>query len=127
MGHSALWALDIDEGEFEPGVERRWEVTLAKAEEAREAAKSDLAGRREAARAEKAQGRLEADRRAIVEAMTRLGRPENMAAIRERTGMGGTPFGWAWARLIADGHVLENGQIRKGTRTVTAYTLNLSE
>jgi hypothetical protein len=127
MGHSALWALDVDEGEFEPGVERQWEVTLSKAEEAREAAKSELAVRREAARVEKQTGRLEADSRVIVQTMTRLGRPESPRAIRERAGLSGTLFVKAWGRLLADGHVQESGEIRNGNRTSTAYTLNLAE
>jgi hypothetical protein len=122
MGHSALWALDIDEGEFEPGVDRRWEVTLAKAEEAREAAKVDQTARREVARIEKLTGRLEADRKAIVKAMVRLNRPETQRTIREVAGVGhGDPFNRAWGSLLQDQHVREAGSVRKGKTTATVY------
>jgi len=121
-GHGGCWGVDISEGTRATPGGRFWEVTVTPASEVRQHAKADQATRRETARAEKAQARLESDRKAIVGAMVRLKRSESQRGIREVAGLGhGDPFHRAWASLLADSSIREAGTVRKGKTTATVY------
>lgn len=64
-GHGSLWALDINEGRIDDPSGRKWEVSLGNAKDARETAKQAKADAKARFKTEQ----LEADKRAICEAL----------------------------------------------------------
>jgi hypothetical protein len=71
-GHSGLWGLDVDEGEFQVGGERKWEVRVLphgdvhrEEESQRESAKAET-------RAARATARIDADKRCIIKALAKI-------------------------------------------------------
>ena len=64
-GHSGCWGVDIDEGEFEVGVPRRWNVEVQGAQDAREAAAQQQEEAKAKAAERKQQRKLEATCNAI--------------------------------------------------------------
>lgn len=119
-GHSALWALDVDEGTFNEASGRRWEVSLTDAMGARE----EKAHRKAEEKKKTAAEHLEADRKAICEAMAGFpDHTETQTAIKTATALNSSRFGPALASLIREKRILP-GTIRKGNKqSYEAFTL----
>ena len=71
-GHGGYWGLDVDEGRYQPGVDRLWNVTLLTADELRSTGQD----RKASDRAVKRQETWETDRREVVNAAVKLAGPE---------------------------------------------------
>ncbi len=119
-GHSSLWAADINEGTLADIGGRRWEVELSDAAEARVAATE----RKQQAKQQGNAERIEADRKAICEAVAAL--PERAGTkrtIRDAAGLNTARFEPAFASLVRD-KMVEAVTITKGNnRTYEAYKL----
>lgn len=119
-GHSSLWAVDIDEGPWQPGVSRKWDVAIHKPEEARQA----VAGQQDAAKEAKKQQQLERDKKSILAAVAKLpGHKGTMTDIRARAGRNGQAFQVAFAELV-DASDLVGVEITKANkRTYEGFAL----
>jgi hypothetical protein len=96
-GHSALFALDIDEGKLPS---RRWEVNVMHADEARNAVEE----RREVAKATAAAAKVAKAKEKIIKAMAGFPNGETQKEIRTAAGLnGGHVTRDAFAELIRDG------------------------
>lgn len=113
IGFSSKWAVHVEEGSIDSPNGRHWLPTFTKPAEARREAESQ----REAEREAKANARLEADRKAIVDVMLKLG-TQTHTAIRDATGFGGGRFGKAWASLVVDRTVHQEGEHKKANGQV---------
>ena len=67
-GHSGTYALDLDEGQFHQGEDRKWRVAVTRGTEARK----EQQGQREKERGEKQAGKLEANRKRIANAAAKV-------------------------------------------------------
>jgi len=117
-GNSSLHALDVHEGRLcDPGG-RRWETEVKTPAEAREAAE----GRREASKAAKAEARLEADRKSVVQTFTKLG-AEMKTTARDATPIGHRRFDVAFASLVEDGSLVPAKVKRSNGQSYDGWTL----
>jgi hypothetical protein len=108
-GHSGLWSLTVDEGEYEPGAMRQWEVSVAHADDARQ----DVQDRAEEKRREKAAALLESDRKAVVAMVAKQKNPETKNALRNRASFGHGRFDRAFASLVEEGELVPV-EVKKG-------------
>ncbi|HUY31850.1 MAG TPA: AAA family ATPase [Pirellulales bacterium] len=121
-GHSDLAAVDIDEGTWPA---RTWCVSVTRGAEARQDAKARQEQAKQAERQVRASVQLDADRKAIVAAMAKIGKPEMATKIRDWAGLGGGKrFPTVWATLLSDGTVIEAGGVVAGNHKPAAlYSL----
>jgi hypothetical protein len=85
-----------------------------RADEARQEAEARNEARKTAQRQAKQEREIDADRKAIVQSMLKLNKSETMSAIRARSGLGnGQRFDRAWASLLADDTVRQDGLVKK--------------
>ncbi len=124
VGHSSLHALDVHEGRRSDPGGRRWEVEIFEASEVRKEKAEQAQAARDEKRRVKAATELEADRRELVKAATRMKKPQTQTDLRERTTLGhGERFKRAFDSLIEDG-TLQPAEIIKGNnRPVPAWKL----
>jgi 5S rRNA maturation endonuclease (ribonuclease M5) len=125
-GHSALWALDIDEGVYDGHAERYWEVNLTTADEARQDATTDREREREAAKEAQRKARLDADRKTVIAAMVRMREPQTMRFIRDTLGFSGARIGTALGSLVQTEDVIAF-ESKKGGQIVTLYKIPTSD
>ena len=84
------------------------------ASEARQQAEERAEAGKTAKRHARQEQELDTDRKAIVQGMVKLNKPDTMSAIRSRSGLGnGQRFGRAWASLLADDTVRQDGMVKK--------------
>lgn len=114
LGHSSLHGLDVHEGRLSDPGGRRWEVDVLSAGDVRESEHQRAQEAKDKKRADKVASELEDTRKAIVEALTTIGRPESMTEIRRQVGGGHAIFDRAWKSLIQKKTVKTAGMIRKG-------------
>lgn len=86
VGHSGLWGVDIDEGQYDSELDRTWHVTVNTATETRVATSAARNEQREAVRADQ----VTADAERIVQFLGAHPRGETLTAIREAIGLSGT-------------------------------------
>jgi len=105
-GHSGCWAVDIDEGAYDPNTPRRWEVRVDRAETAlRESLQRQQTVRTEANR-QKSDARLAADRTAAVKYLTIHPEGAAMHTIRDNSGINSTKrCNLALSKLLEDGFI----------------------
>ncbi len=107
-GHSALWALDVEEGKLP---RRIWDVRVMRAQEARE----EVQDRVEADKQAKADEKVERAKERIAKAMGRYRDGETEKVIKDTAGVGGTLAKLAFAVLLSDGDITPI-DITKGNR-----------
>jgi len=88
-GHGGQWALDVDEGEFEAGSHRKYEVTLRTAVEELETKKSDKEAKAEAKKAAVKEER----QRKVVDVMKTFPEGETQTQISKESGVSPTNLG----------------------------------
>ncbi len=101
-GHSGLFGIDVNEGIYQPNVERLWQVSVLKPEEAR----ARVQNAKDQAKAENQAVRIEEGKRRIVGALVKFPDGETPRGIRIACGLNPTRFDPALAELIHDGSVV---------------------
>ena len=100
VGQSSLHALDIEEGRRSDPGGRRWEVAVLPPEDIKRRAADGRQVEREAKRADE----LEVDRRAIVDALAAVKKPETKSKLRDRANVPGyRRYNAAFAALVQEG------------------------
>lgn len=128
-GHSALWAVDIDEGPYSIETPRRWDVSVQTASQVKES-RSDEQAARAAERAARKAAAAEAVKAAtigkarlkVLAVMQQLGGPETMTGIRSRVPISKDNFGVAFHELIHEGRVVEC-TVQKSGKELVGYRL----
>ncbi|NQT40526.1 MAG: AAA family ATPase [Planctomycetes bacterium] len=116
-GHGGAYDLVVEEGtRADPGG-RRWDVTVTTSGDAGEARKADDAG-----------DKLEGDRRELVGLMVSANPRDTKSGLRELSPFGGTRFNRVFSSLLADGTLVQDGEITKGNgQTYPAYKVSEGE
>jgi hypothetical protein len=121
-GHSALWALDVSEGEYDGVTPRKWEVSLTTAGEARENAQQLKAERRESNKRAKWKATVEECQTAIEKALMLVpDHAESKRLIEDRSGKSGRAFDEAIGVLLRSGKLRETTIKRGNGREYAGY------
>jgi len=107
MGHGGRWAVNLDEGEFRPGVLRDWQVKVLTPDDARQGMQDQKQAARDQQRQERQQAQLQADMRRLVDAMRKYPEGETRHTLRVRGGLNPSRFDAALAALIDQSHAVE--------------------
>ena len=109
-GHSGLWGVDIDESPYDEDGGRRWDVTVATADEARAASAIAKRERREVDQMVK----VARDAAKVVEYLERHSAGETRTAIRDAIGFPGPRINAAVAHLLEVERVIETKITKNG-------------
>ncbi len=112
MGHSGLWSVTVDEGQFVEGQPRRWDVTIESGKEASE----HRAARKEAAAEERKNATLEANKRKILDALIHYPDGETFSEIASSAGLSGQTAKPAIGSLKREGAVITVEIIKSGKK-----------
>lgn len=124
VGHGGLWALDVTEGRLDDPQGRTWAVAIAKASEAKQAAQK----RKDEAKAKRSAEQVEADRKAICEAVVKLpGQAGTKNKIRDATGFNTKRFDPAFAAAIKARDLAETTVTASNGQTYDGYKLSLDD
>jgi hypothetical protein len=102
-GHGGLWGVDVNEGPYVAGVERQWEVTVSKPDEARAVVREAVQAAKEREKEEKRRARLEEAKKRILEAAARRPEGDSKTRIRDRSGVHPREFDEPFQELLAAG------------------------
>jgi hypothetical protein len=122
-GHSEQWAVDVSEGVWSRYTPRHWDVALLPASEAIQRTQQQREAEKAQREAAKAEQKIEADREAILRAMTRLGQPETQTAIAKDAGISNARCGAVMDALIASGDVRAATVKRTNKQTYGGFEL----
>lgn len=86
-GHSGLWALDIDLGEFREGEPRQWNVTLQEAQEVRQEAAEKKAAAKNQAKEDAAKGKAAANLTTFLKTLAKFPEGETKSVLKTHSGM----------------------------------------
>ena len=122
-GHSSLWALDVNEGVYDPESPRTWDVTISSARHERQEQRQQ----QERERCERERQKTEADKRKLWQAMQRFPDGETKNFLRELVGISGTRCTQALDLLVREGRVeqckvTKNNKTHPGWKPVTRTT-----
>lgn len=107
-GHSALWALNIDEGNRHDTGGRRWDVAMASASDARKQAAEDQQATRNQNREQRHSAKVEAAKERIADALRTVPyHSDTLANIKARCGTKGAAFDDAFAYLLRTSKLVE--------------------
>lgn len=127
MGHSGSWAVDVDEGEYSPGVQRRWEVDVKsiteawkETTEAAEASKAARASQQEERKQKRLEEAVAAGRIRILAVLQRFPEGETKNTVKTLVAINKAVFEIAWNELADDGEI-EATLVLKGTRKLQAW------
>jgi hypothetical protein len=116
-GHSSLWALDINEGAFDGSTPRTWDVSVMKADEARQQAQVAIEDRRADAKNQKQQAGVDAAKRRLVYAAQKFKEGETAKALKDAAGVSGTMARLALAELINAGDLVPVEIVKPNRKT----------
>ncbi len=105
-GHSGLWTLDVDEGEYQPGVQRRWEVAVRPATEARQAVHHEREAARSSSREQAVAAKREETKQRIIRAAAKYQQGETATVIRDTAGLHDREFKPALREIVEAGGLL---------------------
>jgi hypothetical protein len=101
-GHSGLWGLDVDEGQYQPGRAREWRVQVRTDAELQR----DRDDRRAEAHAANVERRLAEDSEKVRSALIASPKGDTEKVVRSRAGLPADRFRNALATLIESGTVV---------------------
>jgi hypothetical protein len=123
-GHNSLWAADLDEGRRDDPGGRRWDLTVLRAEEARDEAKTRSAEAREARAAEQ----LEDDRAAACRVLAKHPAGLSKSRIGELAGISNRRWPRVLAVLVDDGDFIPcDVLVSNHKEPIEGYKLNVTE
>jgi len=105
LGHSGLWGLDIDEGEYHPNAVRQWNVKVLSADEARQQTRAAAETGRGKDKQARRDTQLQDAKRRIVKTMTKTPAGETKSLIRDTTALNRDIFATAFAGLLETGDI----------------------
>ena len=105
-GHSGLWTLDVDEGEYQPGVQQRWEVAVRPATEARQAVHHEREAARSSSREQAVAAKREETKQRIIRAAAKYQQGETATVIRDTAGLHDREFKPALREIVEAGGLL---------------------
>ncbi len=126
-GHSSLWGCDIVEGAHDGTTPREWRVTTMKAVDVIELTNESEAERRADQADKKREAQLEADRKAVVKFLVKLGTGETKNTIRDRTGVRSGRIDAAIASLLEDETIQPCEIIRANKQAYDGFRINESK
>ncbi|MDX1945241.1 MAG: AAA family ATPase [Pirellulaceae bacterium] len=122
-GHSGLWAIDVDQGEFVPGQLRKWDVRIQNAQEAQRAA----ACREQEAKLAKLKVNAAADQQTLLKTLERFPEGETKTGIRNASLLRTERLDEALRVAIAAGTVVTCDLFKSGKKTpIGGYRLATS-
>jgi len=119
-GHSALWAVDVEEGLRTDPDGRRWDVSVSNPSDAR----SDADKRKADAKARRHAEQVEADAKAIVEAVAmQPDRTATKTVVKQTTGLNTPRLDAALASLLKGRDLISVTMTKGNNRTYEAFKL----
>ncbi|WP_254512366.1 AAA family ATPase [Anatilimnocola floriformis] len=112
-GHAGLWALDIDQGEFEEGRPRLWNVTLQQGDEARRSDQDQKTSARETAK----QAKIRENLQTILTVLLKFPEGETQTAIRNNTALNSSQVAAAIREGIDERQIVPCEVRKSGQRT----------
>jgi hypothetical protein len=112
-GHSGLWGVDADEGVYQPGVERLWNIQVMHTDEIRQQAGNQREVEKEAKRLKN----LEADKQRLCRVMVKYPQGETENVIRAAAGLPGVRSKAAMMALLDAGEAVAVDVPKPGRRT----------
>ena len=106
-GHNSLWAIDVDEGTADAPGGRRWDISVQRADEARDAAKQRKADSKAKAQAANSEQQVAEDKNAIVRLMNRNADGLTQNKIKELCGVPYRRMLAAFRELCDDGSLVD--------------------
>ncbi len=119
-GHSALWAVDIEEGTRQQPGGRQWDVTIESASNARQDATEAVQDQREARREAREAEQAKIDRDKVLRAVERFPQGETKSVIKDVPTVKSARFQSVFAQLLAETEI-ELCQVVKNGRKEDAY------
>ena len=105
-GHSGLWGVTVEEGVYQPGAERSWDVTVSKSEEARAAAREAHQAAKDRNKEEKRLRKVQEAKTRILEAAAKEPDGDSKTRIRDRSGVHPREFETPFAELLHSGDLV---------------------
>jgi len=100
-GHSGMWGLNINEGQYNPNTPRRWDVEVLAAGDVQHATIAE----RDQGRAKRRAEQLDADRKTVVALLVKRG-PSTKTDLRNNVEISKDRFGNAFNTLMTDGSIV---------------------
>jgi hypothetical protein len=119
-GHSALWAVDIEEGTPQDSGGRRWDVDLSTASQARSESAETIADEREAAKEAKQEAQARRDREKLLAAADQFPDGETKSRLKDKAKIPSARFNEALSDLMESAEI-EACEVTKNGRIEPAY------
>ncbi|HEY2881752.1 MAG TPA: DnaB-like helicase N-terminal domain-containing protein [Pirellulales bacterium] len=114
-GHSALWAVDVEEGVFDGNTPRHWDVNISRAEEARQDARRRSEGERAESQKQAAETQLQSAKERLINAAAKYPDGETKRVLRDTAGLSGTVADRAISALLSE-RSLEPCEVKKANK-----------
>jgi hypothetical protein len=121
VGHSSLWAVNIDEGTRDDPGGRRWAVNVLKAAEARAHAAGDQRQRREAVSTERLKSQSAEDREKVLRVAERFPAGQTKSGLRDASGVRSGRFDRVLADLITARELEPCSMVKGNGRSYEGY------
>lgn len=119
-GHSALWAVDAEEGVRDRYAPRWWDVAVENGHDARKSEQDERRERNRKKKAEEDATKLQEDCESLLRVMARIKQPETKSGLKDHVAISGTRVSQAIAELLTTNQV-RPVEFKKNKRMETGY------